>query len=95
MRTLAFVAVMVGVLAAQSPRPWMQGSVEKGCGLTPESIAKLKEEKPNVVIEECHCEHKCDPLNEHAEETGGLEWDGRCAARCSPSNCVCPTHCDS
>jgi len=97
MKPIFLVALMTGVLAAQepAPRPWMQGMVEKGCGLTEDAIKKLKEEKPNIVIEHCECKHYCDPSYEHAEETDGRKWDGRCAARCSPSNCVCPHPCDS
>ena len=94
MRILIFSLLTVS-LAAQTSRPWMQGSVEKGCAVTPAALARLKKEKPDIVIEECHCQHTCDPANEHADETGGVAWDGRCAARCSPSNCACPDPCDS
>lgn len=96
MRSVLILMSMTVMFAAQTPsRPWIQGSVEKGCALTPAALARLKKEKPNVVIEECHCQHTCDPSNEHADETGGVAWDGRCVARCSPSNCACPDPFDS
>lgn len=93
--TLMLMALMVGVLAAQAPRPWMQGTVEKGCGRSPAAIAQLKKDKPDVVIEKCECRHSCDPNDEHAMETDERKWDGACQARCSPDNCRCPHPCDS
>lgn len=94
-RIMVLLLALSVALAAQSPRPWMQGTVEKGCGRSPRAIAELKKAKPDVIIERCECQHRCDPDDEHAAETDERKWDGRCAARCSPSNCVCPHPCDS
>lgn len=94
-KILVLMLGMTVALAVQADRPWMQGHIEKGCGRTPAAIAKLKKERPNVVIEKCECHHACDPNAPHADETDERRWDGSCAARCSPSNCVCPHPCDS
>ena len=91
---LVILALFTVTVAAQSPRPWMEGTIEKACG-TPEHIAKVRKAKPNARIEECHCRHACDPMNEHTDETDGRAWDGTCAAKCSASNCGCPHPCDS
>lgn len=97
MRSVAILSLMVGVLAAQAPRPWMQGSVEKYCHSTPADVEKLRKEHPDKAehIEVCACRSECDPTYEHAEETHGRRFMTPCAARCSPSNCNCPSPCDS
>ena len=84
-----------GELPCDAARPWMRGRIEKGCARTPAALAKLKKDKPNVIIEACACVHHCDPKDEHAEATDERRWDGRCAARCSPDSCRCPHPCDS
>lgn len=81
-------------LAAQSPRPWMQGNVEKSCAI-PSMLEALKKSKPGQVVLVCHCQHSCDPMNEHTEETNGRGWDATCEARCNPDNCTCPHPCES
>lgn len=99
MRTIAVLALMVGVLAAQepAPKPWMQGSVEKYCHATAADIARMRKEFPdkaeNILL--CECKHSCDRNYEHAEETDGRRWDAACQAKCSPDNCNCKHPCDS
>ena len=78
-------------------RPWMRGSIEKYCGTSPEQIEAMKQDRPenadNILL--CACQHKCDPLNDRADETGGMAWDAACETRCNPRNCVCEHDCDS
>lgn len=98
MRLLTLIALMTVALAAQNPdRPWMQGTVEISCAREGSSVLeKMRKDFPNSVIKACACNHTCAmPDDPHAEETGGLKWDGRCEARCRVSNCNCPTMCDS
>ena len=99
MRTLALLALMTGVMAAQepAPRPWMQGVVEKYCHQTAADIDRMRKEFPDKAdqIQLCECKHTCDPGYEHAEETENRKWDARCLSRCSPQNCNCRHPCDS
>ena len=99
MRTLALLALMTGVMAAQepAPRPWMQGAVEYYCHQTEADIARMRKEFPEKAdqIKLCACKHTCDPGYEHAEETENRKWDAACLARCNPSNCNCKHPCDS
>jgi len=99
MRTLALLALMTGVMAAQepAPRPWMQGVVEKYCHQTQADIDRMRKEFPDKAdqIQLCECKHTCDPGYEHAEETENRKWDARCLSRCSPQNCNCRHPCDS
>lgn len=76
-----------------SNRPWMRGTIEKSCAL-PNTVERLRREKPGAVVLECACKHNCDPEYEHAGATTGRRWDGRCQARCNPNNCMCPNPCD-
>lgn len=76
-------------------RPWMRGTVEIQCTM-PEKLEQKRAANPSRNIVPCGmCAHKCDPLNEKAEETGGLAWDATCSARCSPKGCSCRNPCDS
>lgn len=97
MRLLLLIALMTAALAAQQPDwPWMQGQVEVSCAREGSPVLeKMRKDFPNSVIKACACEHTCDPMNPHAEETEGRAWDGRCEARCSPAGCQCPHPCDS
>ena len=99
MRTLALLALMTGMMAAQepAPRPWMQGVVEKYCHQTQADIDRMRKEFPDKAdqIQLCECKHTCDPGYEHAEETENRKWDARCLSRCSPQNCNCKHPCDS
>lgn len=88
---------MTGVLLAQAPRPWMQGTVEKYCHSTDADIDRMRKEFPDKAehIQRCACQHTCEPMYEHSGETDGREWDAACLARCNPSNCNCPHPCES
>ena len=101
MKTLLGLVLLVGVAAQEPERPWMRcdpvGDApcpEKSCGLAGD-VDRLRREKPDAIILACDCKHTCDPLNDHAAETGGLQWDATCAARCDPNNCKCPDPCTS
>lgn len=75
-------------------RPWMRGVVEKSCA-SPRALAQFRKDNPDRVIEECHCQHHCNPLDPNAAMTDDREWDPRCAARCDPKNCTCEHPCES
>ena len=97
MRTGALLMVLTVALAAQAPRPWMQGNVEKFCHQTQADVNRMRKEFPDKAehILLCACKHSCDPRYEHAEETDGRKWDAKCEARCNPDNCNCKHPCDS
>lgn len=75
-------------------RPWMRGQIEKSCAM-PAQVEALKRERPGRQVFACHCQHTCDPLNEHAGVTQDRGWDALCQARCNPANCQCPHPCES
>ena len=99
MRTLALLALMVGVLTAQepAPRPWSEGRVEKYCHQTQADVDRMRREFPDKAdrILLCACKHTCDPDYEHAGETDRRRWDSACLAACNPGNCNCSHPCDS
>ena len=77
-------------------RPWMRGNVEKSCAHDAASLAKLRELKgEGAIILQCDCQHKCDKMNEYAEQTDGRAWDVLCEARCNTRNCGCHHACDT
>lgn len=97
MKMIAILALMTVALAAQSPRPWMQGTVEKYCHTTQGHVDRMRKEFPDKAenIRLCACKHSCDKSYEHAKETGGRKWDAACQARCHPDNCNCPDPCST
>lgn len=98
--SLMVVCVAQGGTCPDCPdpsRPWMRGSIEKHCGVTQAQVDAMKKAMPEKAdrILLCACHHTCDPLNDRADETGGLMWDAACEARCNPANCACDTDCES
>ena len=80
---------------ADPSRPWMRGAVEYICTM-PDKVETKRAANPGKNVVPCGvCAHRCDPFNERAEETGGLAFDPKCSARCSPKGCTCKPPCDS